>query len=259
MQLQANSGGIALITGPTSGIGKAFAHLLASKGYDQVLVARDKARLDELAVDLTNKYRVNCEVIVADLATESGAHHAAKRCADESKPIAVLVNNAGFGIKTSFEKTPIAQEEAMLNVLVRAPMLLTHAALPVMRKKGRGHLVHIGSVAAWITSGTYSAAKAWLTTFSESLSVALAGTGVTSTVVAPGFVRTEFQQRAGMKPQEVPNWMWLSARLVAQQAWQDVLAGKTVSVPSLQYKVLSTLTRGLPRPLVRRVSKDVMR
>jgi short-subunit dehydrogenase len=171
----------------------------------------------------------------------------------------VLVNNAGFGIKTSFEKTPIAQEEAMLNVLVRAPMLLTHAALPVMRKKGRGHLVHIGSVAAWITSGTYSAAKAWLTTFSESLSVALAGTGVTSTVVAPGFVRTEFQQRAGMKPQEVPNWMWLSARLVAQQAWQDVLAGKTVSVPSLQYKVLSTLTRGLPRPLVRRVSKDVMR
>jgi short-subunit dehydrogenase len=233
--------------------------LLASKGYDQVLVARDKARLDELAVDLTNKYRVNCEVIVADLATEVGANHAAQRCADESKPIAVLVNNAGFGIKTSFEKTPITQEEAMLNVLVRAPMLLTHAALPVMRKRGRGHLVHIGSVAAWITSGTYSAAKAWLTTFSESLSVALAGTGVTSTVVAPGFVRTEFQQRAGMKPQDMPNWMWLSSRLVAQQAWQDVLAGKTVSVPSLQYKVLSTLTRGLPRPLVRRVSKDVMR
>jgi len=224
-----------------------------------VLVARDKDRLDELALDLTNKYRVNCEVIVADLATEAGAHHVAKRCADDSKPITVLVNNAGFGIKTSFEKTPIAQEEAMLNVLVRAPMLLTHAALPVMRKRGRGHLVHIGSVAAWITSGTYSAAKAWLTTFSESLSVALAGTGVTSTVVAPGFVRTEFQQRAGMKPQDVPNWMWLSARLVAQQAWQDVLAGKTVSVPSLQYKVLSTLTRGLPRPLIRRVSKDVMR
>jgi short-subunit dehydrogenase len=258
MHLQANSGGIAIITGPTSGIGKAFAHLLASKGYEQVLVARDKDRLDELAVDLTNKYRVNCEVIVADLATEAGANHAAKRCADESKPIAVLVNNAGFGIKTSFEKTPVTQEEAMLNVLVRAPMLLTHAALPVMRKRGRGHLVHIGSVAAWITSGTYSAAKAWLTTFSESLSVALAGTGVTSTVVAPGFVRTEFQQRAGMKPPDVPNWMWLSARLVAQQAWQDVLAGKTVSVPSLQYKVLSTLTRGLPRPLVRRVSKDVM-
>jgi len=224
-----------------------------------VLVARDKDRLDELALDLTNKYRVNCEVIVADLATEAGSQHVAKRCADDSKPITVLVNNAGFGIKTSFEKTPIAQEEAMLNVLVRAPMLLTHAALPVMRKRGRGHLVHIGSVAAWITSGTYSAAKAWLTTFSESLSVALAGTGVTSTVVAPGFVRTEFQQRAGIKPQDVPNWMWLSARLVAQQAWQDVLAGKTVSVPSLQYKVLSTLTRGLPRPLIRRVSKDVMR
>jgi len=224
-----------------------------------VLVARDQDRLDELALDLTNKYRVNCEVIVADLATEAGTNHVAKRCADDSKPISVLVNNAGFGIKTSFENTPIAQEEAMLNVLVRAPMLLTHAALSVMLKRGRGHLVHIGSVAAWITSGTYSAAKAWLTTFSESLSVALAGTGVTSTVVAPGFVRTEFQQRAGMKPQDVPNWMWLSARLVAQQAWQDVLAGKTVSVPSLQYKVLSTLTRGLPRPLIRRVSKDVMR
>jgi short-subunit dehydrogenase len=128
-----------------------------------------------------------------------------------------------------------------------------------MRELRSGRLVHIGSVAAWMTSGTYSAAKAWLTTFSESLSLSLTGSGISSTVIAPGYVKTEFQQRAGMKMKDVPDWMWLSARMVAQQGWQDVLAGKAISVPSLQYKVISTFTRVLPRPLVRRVSREVMR
>lgn len=233
--------------------------MLASKGYHQVLVARDEQRLNALAADLTQKYGVDCEVLIADLATLEGYTLAAQRAGSIDRPLSVLVNNAGFGISTSFAQTPISDEVAMLNVLVKAPMLLTHAALPGMRELGSGRLVHIGSVAAWLTSGTYSAAKAWLTSFSESLSLSLAGSGITSTVIAPGFVKTEFQQRAGMKSKDVPDWMWLPARMVAQQGWQDVVAGKTVSVPSLQYKVLSTLTRFMPRPLVRRVSRDVMR
>ncbi len=233
--------------------------MLASKGYDQVLIARDEVRLNELSADLQQKYGVECEVIVADLSTGDGLAAAVERAGSPAKPISVLLNNAGFGIRTSFERTPVSDELAMLDVLVKAPLELTHAAIPRMRELGSGRLVHIGSVAAWITSGTYSAAKAWLTTFSESLSLGLAGSGITSTVIAPGFVKTEFQQRAGMKSKDVPDWMWLSARMVAQQGWQDVVAGKPVSVPSLQYKVLSTVTRVMPRPLVRRVSRDVMR
>lgn len=224
-----------------------------------MLVARDEKRLTELAADLTQKYGVGCEVIVADLATDAGCSLAVDRAGATTNPISVLVNNAGFGIRTSFERTPIADELAMLNVLVKTPMELTHAVLPRMRELGSGRLVHIGSVAAWITSGTYSAAKAWLTTFSESLSLTLEGSGITSTVIAPGFVKTEFQQRAGMKSKDVPDWMWLTSRMVAQQGWQDVMAGKPISVPSLQYKVLSTFTRVMPRPFVRRVSRDVMR
>ena len=238
----------ALITGATSGIGLAFARTLARRGHDIVLVARDRERLDLVAAELRG-HRVEVEVISADLADRSqlGAVEDYIR----AHPVEILVNNAGFGVLQRFSTGDLEAEQQMLDVLVTAVMRLTHAALPGMVARGSGAVLNVSSVAGWITGGTYSAAKAWVTVFSESLAVELAGTGVHVTAVCPGFTHTEFHQRASMEMDGVPEWMWLDAQEVVDRALSDVRKGRPVSVAGSQYKALSLAAQYLPRPLVR--------
>ena len=238
----------ALITGATSGIGLAFARTLARRGHDLVLVARDLERLDLVAVELRG-HRVEVEVISADLADRSQL--AAVEDYIRAHPVEILVNNAGFGVLQRFSTGDLEAEQQMLDVLVTAVMRLTHAALPGMIARGSGAVLNVSSVAGWITGGTYSAAKAWVTVFSESLAVELAGTGVHVTAVCPGFTHTEFHQRASMEMDGVPEWMWLDAQEVVDRALSDVRKGRPVSVAGTQYKALSLAAQYLPRPLVR--------
>ena len=241
----------ALITGPTSGIGRGFADALARKGMDLVLVSRDVARLEQTAAELSGTYGVGCEVIAADLAERSAVDAVASRLSDPERPVTVLVNNAGIGLNRSFLNADVDDEQRSLDILVTAVMRLTHAALPSMVERGSGVVINVSSVATWITGGTYSASKAWVTVFSESLAQELQGTGVRVTAVCPGFVHTEFHQRAGIDMSAMPEWMWLDVPQVVDQALRDVARNKPVSVAGAQYKAFSAVLRHGPRSIAR--------
>jgi short-subunit dehydrogenase len=133
-------------------------------------------------------------------------------------------------------------------------MRLTHAALPGMIGRGTGGVINVSSIAGFIAGGSYSAAKSWCTVFSESVDRQVADTGVTVMALCPGFTHTEFHERGGMDVSHLPDWLWLDAPDLVRAALADFRRGRAVSVPGLQYKTITTLTRVLPRPLVRRFS-----
>ena len=241
----------ALVTGASAGIGRAFAERLAREGSDLVLVARDAARLERLATSLRAGHGVHVEVLVADLADRGATEAVCARLADHERPVDLLVNNAGLGQSRPFLHNDLAAEEAALDVMVRAVLLTCHAAGRAMRERGRGAILNVSSVASFIANGTYSAEKAFVTVFSEGLASELAGTGVTVTALCPGFTRTEFHARARIAVSALPEALWLDADEVVQQALADVAAGRVISVPGVQWKVVTTAVRLLPRPLVR--------
>jgi hypothetical protein len=234
---------VALVTGPTAGIGREIAIELALQGHELILVARDESRLNELAEELGD-----CRVIVADLADREQL----ARVEQAAGGVDWLVNNAGYGITESFAQSTVEEEQALLDVLVSAVMRLTHAALPGMLAKGRGRILNVSSVAAWVPLGTYSAAKAWVTTFTEGLA-ATTPKDVHVTALCPGFTRTEFHERAEMTV-KAPGWVWLDARRVAQEGIRDCERGSVLSVPSRRYSSVSMAARHTPRRILRAVS-----
>jgi short-subunit dehydrogenase len=241
----------ALVTGASAGIGAEFARQLAAKGYDLVLVARNEARL--AALDLPT---VSVEVLPADLLTDAGCAAVAARITDPSRPIDLLVNNAGMGMYQSFGVGELEREERQLDLNVRAVLRLTHAAVPAMTARGSGRILNVSSVAGFVPRGgnaTYSASKAWVTMFSEGLSVQLQGSGVTVTAVCPGFTHTEFHDRASADMSGVPDRMWLEAPDVVAEGLADTFADKPLSIPSRRYKTLVTVARTLPRPALRAI------
>jgi short-subunit dehydrogenase len=250
---------IALITGASSGIGLAYAKLLAREGFDLVLVARDLPRLNKLAKELNKAHKVKVQTIKADLTKPAQLGKVESRLANKINPIAVLINNAGFGIKQSFIDSDLKREQELLDVLVTAPMRLTHAVLPNMIKQNNGVVVNVSSIASWIAGGTYSAAKSYLTVFSEYLNNELKGTKVKVSALCPGFTRTEFHQRGKMRMDGLPNFMWLDADKLVAKSWKDVQKNKSVSVPGMQYKILALMAQYAPRPLVRKIGINVRR
>jgi len=247
----------ALVTGATAGIGAAYAKRLANEGFDLILVARDKKRLLDASKSLSKEFGVKTEILVADLTKSSQLAKVEKRLASKVMPVEVLINNAGFGINKSFLESNRESEQELLDVLVTAPMRLTHAVLPVMKERNLGTVVNVSSVASWIAGGTYSAAKSYLTVFTESLHTELRGTKVNISALCPGFTRTEFHQRGRMKMSGLPNFMWLSADKVVAKSWRAAKSGKAISVPGWQYLILSSISRFGPRPLVRRIGMNV--
>lgn len=242
----------ALITGATAGIGFEFADELASRGIDLVLVARDKARLDTISRELTERYPIAVEILPADLAIREQLDLVANRASQQD--IELVVNNAGFGLNESFFEDDVESEQYLLDVLVTAVMRITHAAMPGLIARDLGGVINVSSIACWMTSGTYSATKSWVTTFSESLAMQLRDSKVNVMAVCPGYTRTEFQDRAGMGTESIPDWMWLHAHQVVLDALKDFEKGKCISVPGMQYKVLSLVAQYLPRPIVRKLS-----
>jgi uncharacterized protein len=243
---------LALVTGPTSGLGRLFADRLAARSYDLVLVARDEARLTAVAEDLAATYDVSCEVLVADLVDREQLKLVEDRLADRIHPVDLLVNNAGFGLKRKFLNNTVEQEQAHLDVLVTAPMRLMHAALGQMTERRTGGVINVSSVAGTQPRGSYSAAKAYLNRFGEWASHEYAPQGVRIMTLLPGFTRTEFHDRMDVGRDAVPRPMWLDADRVVDEALADFDAGKRVSIPSKRYKVIATASRYLPIGLLRR-------
>lgn len=240
----------ALITGSTAGIGAAFARRLAADGHNLVLVARDTKRLREQATELHDRHGIEAEVLTADLAEDTGIESVAARLGDRRSPVDLLINNAGFGNKGRYLDVSMADELKMLKVHCEAVLRLTSAAAEAMRERGRGGVVNVASVAAFVPRGTYGASKAWVVQFTQGAARDLAGTGVRLMALAPGFVRTEFHQRAGMGTDNIPDWMWLDADKLVEAALADLARGKTLSIPDPRYKVLTGLAKVAPRGLL---------
>jgi uncharacterized protein len=247
----------ALVTGATSGIGHAFCRELAERGSNLVLVARHRARLENVSDELRARHSINIEILAADLTKRTQLRRVADRIADRDRPIDLVVNNAGFTTGKSLLKGDLAGEEAMLDVLCRAVLVLSHAGALSMKERGRGHIINVSSVAGFVPTSTYGAAKAWVTAFTETLAHELAGSGVTATALCPGFTRTELQDRANIDSSRVPKVLWLEADSLVRDCLDDVNAGKVISVPGLQYKVIAGLAQVVPNSLARAVSGRV--
>ncbi|MFE2638878.1 SDR family NAD(P)-dependent oxidoreductase [Streptomyces scopuliridis] len=240
----------ALITGATAGIGAAFARRLAADGHNLVLVARDTERLRVQATELHDRHGIEAEVLTADLSTDDGIASVERRLSDRKQPVDLLVNNAGFGNKGRFLDVSMADELTMLKVHCEAVLRLTSAAVPGMKARGRGGVVNVASVAAFVPRGTYGASKAWVVQFTQGVARDLTGTGVRLMALCPGFVRTEFHERAGMGTDNIPGWMWLDADKLVAAALVDLARGKVVSVPDPRYKALMGAVKLAPRGLL---------
>jgi short-subunit dehydrogenase len=245
----------ALVTGATAGIGESFTRMLASKGFNIALVARDEARLHQRAAALREKYRVQTFVLPADLATDQGCK-SVEEYLNEFE-IEVLINNAGFGINKAFTASALNAEQDLLDVLVRTPMRLMHVVLPQMKARNSGTIINVSSIAGFIAGGTYSASKSYLTVLSESLHTELRATNVKINALCPGFTRTEFHERGRMKMKGLPEFMWLDSDQLVARSWSDAQGGKAVSIPGWQYKLLVGFISILPRRIVRSIGMNL--
>jgi short-subunit dehydrogenase len=243
---------VALVTGPTAGLGRVFADRLARRGYDLVLVARDETRLKAVADELAAAYGVACDVLVADLTDRAQLAVVEERVSSLTHPVDLLVNNAGFGLKRKFLRNTVEQEQALLDVLVTAPMRLTHAALRQMTERHAGGIINVSSVAGTQPRGSYSAAKAYLNRFGEWAAHEYAHDGVRVMTLLPGFTRTEFHERMDVGRDAVPGPLWLDAERVVDEGLADFDAGKTVSIPSKRYKAIAYASKHLPVGLLQR-------
>ena len=247
----------ALITGGTSGIGAAFARALAARGDDLVLVARNADRLTEMATELKEHYAVSVEEIVADLAVRSEVVGVAERLASTEQPIDLLVSNAGFGVRKKLTEVDTTPHEYAIDVMIRAVLMLGAAAGRAMRQRGAGTIINVSSTAGFMRMGGYSAIKAWVTAYSEGLANELHGTGVKVVALCPGWVRTEFHERAEINISSIPDPLWLDADRLVAVCLKDAEAGKVISIPSKRYKVLITICEHLPHRALRAVSRKL--
>ncbi|MBI3782860.1 MAG: SDR family oxidoreductase [Deltaproteobacteria bacterium] len=246
----------ALITGASSGIGAAFARHLARDGYDVVLVARSRERLDDLAGELQAQHGVAAEALPADLTDPPELHIVEEMLAD-GVGLDLLVNNAGFGTGGAFRELEVNQEESEIRLNVVALVRLTRAALPSMVARNSGAIINVSSLAGFQAApfnATYGATKAFVNSFTESLAEELRGSAVKVQMLCPGFTRTEFQERASLDVSGVPSFAWMSAEAVVDASLTALQRGDLVCIPGMQNKMVATLTSLLPRSLTRRVS-----
>lgn len=243
----------ALVTGASAGLGEEFAWQLATAGHDVVLVARSADRLSELADVIRSATGVGAEVLVADLATDAGRDAVAVRIADASRPVSMVVNNAGFGMGESFLDTTWEAERAALDVMVTATMQLSHAAVQAMVPRGRGAIVNVSSIAAYLANGTYAAHKRWVLDFTQALAAQLKASGVSATAVVPGLVRTDFHDGASLSHMrdDFPSVAWLTPDVVVEAALAGVRRKQVVVTPSVRYLAASGLLRIVPRSFTR--------
>jgi uncharacterized protein len=253
-------GKTALVTGASSGIGQAFAELLAEKGYALILTARRRDRLEALAAALSARHHVAAHIIVADLSQPGAASAIAAELRDKDLKVDFLVNNAGYGVPGSYTSVPWADHSRFLQVMVTAVLDLTYQLLPAMVERGWGRIINIASVAGMVPAPAghtlYGASKAFLIRFSEALAAENMSRGVHVTAVCPGFTWSEFHDVTGTrdKMNQVPAVLWLTAADVAREGYDAVMRGEPVTINGRIYRLLVWLNGALPRRLSRWVS-----
>ncbi|MCH7810248.1 MAG: SDR family oxidoreductase [Chloroflexi bacterium] len=244
----------ALVTGASAGIGEEFARQLAKRGYDVVIVARRRDRLDKLASEL-KEGGADAEVIAADLSRPEGVAAVVERL--EKGDISVLVNNAGFATSGEFTQLPVDRELQEIDLNIRALTQLSHAGLARMKQSGAGSIINVASTGAYQPvpyMSTYAATKAYVLSFSEGLHEEAKGYGVTVTCLCPGATRTEFQEVAGIGEDGIPGFAWMSAEAVVKNALGAAKSGSAITTPGLLNKFTANLPRFTPRFAVRKIS-----
>ncbi|MGB7972182.1 MAG: SDR family oxidoreductase [Candidatus Deferrimicrobiaceae bacterium] len=253
--LSKGSGRTALVTGASSGIGAVYARRLAAGGYDLVLVARRKDRLEQLADELEASHGVMAEVLAADLAEDAGLLKVEERIA-RAGDLEFLVNNAGFGTGGLFFQADVEGQARMHRLHVLATVRLSHAALAGMVARGKGSLVNVSSVAAFAQSprnAGYCATKAWMNSFTEGLYLDLASVGshVKVQALCPGYTLTDFHEVSGIGRGHVPVSWWMSAEDVVDASLRGLERGTLVVVPGWRYRFYVFLLKALPGFVIR--------
>ena len=232
----------ALVTGASSGIGRALVEELATRGWSLVLVARQEGPLVEIAALLPGDGH---EVLVADLADDHGIDVVAARLSASNAAVHLLVHAAGMGTSAPFPDAPLAEEEAMLRLNVLSTLRLAHAAAEAMRARGGGILL-VSSTAAYWSVGTYAASKSWVLATGLGLRARVRADGVRVTVLVPGFTRTQFHSRSSTDASGVQPWLWLDSSEVAREAIDALEAARAVCIPGRRYRALVESVRHLP-------------
>ncbi len=254
--------GAALVTGASAGIGRAFAEGLARRGHDVVLVARDGARLTELAAELTRAYGVAAEVLAADLVAPEQLATVEARLGDAEQPVDMLINNAGFGTFGRFAELDPQREVEEVELNVVALLRLTRAALGAMERRGAGAVVNVASLAAYQpapNSATYGATKAFVHSFTHAVHEEMRGTGVRVMLVCPGYTHTELHERAGLGTTDLPEFVWQSAGYVAETALRDLDRGRSVSIPGALNQTAAAFSSVSPAGITRRIAGLVVK
>jgi short-subunit dehydrogenase len=253
---------IALVTGASSGIGDAIARLLAERGHDLVLVARDAERLEALAKELEGTFAAKAQVLPADLTDPEQLATVEARCHDRSAPIDLLVNNAGFGTFGPLHTLDVETETREIQLNVVALVRLTHAAATEMVERGTGGILNVSSLAGFQpgpSNATYGATKAFITSFTEAVHEELKGSGVNVTVLCPGFTRTGFQDVANVPAEAIPGFMWQEADAVARAGLDALAKNKAIEIPGGINKVLGGFSIVTPHAITRRVGAAVLK
>jgi uncharacterized protein len=253
---------VALVTGASGGIGRAFALALAGRGHDLVLVARDTARLEAVAKEAADASGATAEVLTADLSDSVALASVEARLQGTGRPVDLLVNNAAFGTFGNFAELPVERETQEIQLNVVALMRLTHAGVTGMVARGRGGVINVASIGGMQPTpgyATYGGTKAFVISFTEAIHEELKGTGVKCMVLSPGFTRTEFQDNAGVDPTEVPDFMWQDAPTVVDYALKAYDRGRASCVPGPLNAATAAFTQVSPNVVTRKVAALVAR
>jgi len=237
----------AIITGASSGIGRALAREFSGGGFNVLLTGRNQDTLSQVARECRDEFHVTAEMIAAELSDSASTDQLIAAIRSQPRNYEALVNNAGFGVHGEFSNTQINSEVELLNVQLAAALKLTKAVLPGMIHRRRGRILNVGSVYCYSPvpfQAVYSACKAFLLSFSAAIRSELAGTGVTVTVFCPGITQTEFRARAGIAEKNKASGM--TAEAAARIAFREAMRGKAVIVPGMPNKLFVFAAKLLP-------------
>ncbi len=252
----------ALVTGASRGIGRALALELAHRGYDLLLVARSENQLTDLAREIAERHQHQAKVLATDLAAPGAAATVAAWATRETNQLAILVNNAGYGLWGRFEQLSLPEQQNMLQLNMLLPVALTHALLPALHQMPKAYVLNVASTAAYqaVPSLTlYAASKAFLLSFSRGLRYELKASNVSVSCLSPGATTTSFADRAGMgaELQATANKVSMTAEAVAQAAVAGLLAGEAEIIPGVLNKVSAGLTSVVPKSLVEKIAASI--
>jgi short-subunit dehydrogenase len=252
-------GKTALVTGASAGIGEAFARELASHGFDLVLTARRRERLEALAAELEKKHGVRTLCVSEDLSDPQAPERLVAAIHAAGMRVDFLLNNAGYGVPGTFADTTWKEQSDFIQVLVTSGVHLAHLVLPGMIERGFGRIVNVASVAGLLpgTAGhtLYAASKSFMIKFSQSVALEHRGTGVSATAVCPGFTLSEFHDVVGNRSQvsKLPSFLWMTSADVASEGYAAAMRGDVVCVNGAVNRGLTTLTKLIPDRLALRI------